>query len=284
MKSPDAVSLLSALAHEARLSIFRLLVSRGALPAGDIAQVLDMPPSTLSFHLKDLRMAGLVESRRNGRQVIYTANFQALTALVSFLAEDCCAGQPELCLPGQRPALTEPSSMTDAPNKVFNVLFLCTGNSARSIMAEAILNREGMGKFQAFSAGSQPRGQVDPVARHILERANYPVASLRSKSWDEFAEAGAPRLDFVFTVCDDAAGEVCPVWPGQPMTAHWGVPDPVAVGGNDQERHLFCSDVFRMLYNRISIFTHLPIRSLDKLSLQKRLDEIGRNTDKAANV
>ncbi|MGC2857636.1 arsenate reductase ArsC [Novispirillum sp. DQ9] len=174
--------------------------------------------------------------------------------------------------------------MTGAPDRVFNVLFLCTGNSARSIMAEAILNREGLGKFRAYSAGSHPRGTVDPVALHILGRANYPVADLRSKSWDAFAAPEAPEMDFVFTVCDDAAGEVCPAWPGQPMTAHWGVPDPVAFVGSDRDRHLFCTDVFRMLYTRISIFTHLPIRSLDKLSLQKRLDEIGRNVDKAANV
>jgi len=284
MKTPDAVQLLSALAHETRLRVFRVLVGRPGLPAGDLARALDMPPSTLSFHLKDLRMAGLVESRRERRQVLYTANFDALTALISFLAEDCCAGHPELCLPGQRPAQAETSIMTGAPDKVFNVLFLCTGNSARSIMAEAILNREGMGKFHAYSAGSRPRGRLDPVAVQLLERANYPVAELRSKSWDEFAAPDAPRMDFVFTVCDDAAGEVCPVWPGQPMTAHWGVPDPGGFEGGDKERYLFYSDVFRMLYNRISIFTHLPIRSLDKLSLQKRLDEIGRNTDKAENV
>lgn len=278
MKTPEAVHLLSALAHDARLSVFRLLIGRPGLSAGDLARALEMPPSSLSFHLKDLRMAGLVESRRDGRQVIYTANFEALTALIAFLAEDCCVGQPELCLPANRPGDTETATMTGANDKVFNVLFLCTGNSARSIMAEAMLKREGLGKFRAFSAGSRPRGMIDPIARQFLERANYPVDGLSSKSWDTFTGPDAPTMDFVFTVCDDAAGEACPVWPGQPMTAHWGVPDPVAFQGSDQDRHLFYSDVYRMLYNRVSIFTHLPIRSLDRLSLQKRLDEIGQAT------
>ncbi len=277
MKTFDAVSLLSALAHDARLSVFRLLVGRPGLSAGELAEALGMPPSTLSFHLKDLRAAGLVESRREGRQILHTANFDALTALLSFLAEDCCAGQPEMCLTRGRLAMEKMGTMTNSERNTFNVLFLCTGNSARSIMAEAILNREGHGKFRAFSAGSKPRGEIDPVARQILRRANYPVAEMRSKSWDEFAGPDAPSMDFVFTVCDDAAGEVCPVWPGQPMTAHWGVPDPVAFEGSEQDRHLFCSDVFRMLAIRIGIFTHLPIRSLDRLSLQKRLDEIGRD-------
>ena len=164
----------------------------------------------------------------------------------------------------------------------FNVLFLCTGNSARSILAESILNREGLGRFKAFSAGSHPKGQVHPYAIDLLERLNYPTAELRSKSWDEFAAKGAPALDFVFTVCDNAANEVCPIWPGQPMTAHWGVPDPVAVEGTEVERRLAFADCYRMLNNRIGIFAHLPLKSLDKLSLQKRLDEIGRQLPESA--
>jgi arsenate reductase (thioredoxin) len=165
---------------------------------------------------------------------------------------------------------------------VYNVLFLCTGNSARSILAECILNREGRGQFQAFSAGSHPKGQVHPFALDLLRKMNHPTAGLRSKSWDEFANAGAPHLDFVFTVCDNAADEVCPIWPGQPMTAHWGVPDPAAAEGTDAERHLAFADAYRMLGNRISIFTSLPLRSLDRLTLQKRLHEIGRPFDKSA--
>jgi protein-tyrosine-phosphatase len=161
-------------------------------------------------------------------------------------------------------------------DKPYNVLFLCTGNSARSILAESALNRLGAGRFRAFSAGSFPKGEVHPYALELLERLGYPTAHLRSKSWNEFAAPGAEPLDFVFTVCDNAAGEVCPVWPGQPMSAHWGLPDPVIVEGSEAERRLAFADTLRMLNNRISAFVNLPIKSLDKLSLQNRLREIGR--------
>jgi arsenate reductase len=165
---------------------------------------------------------------------------------------------------------------TTSKTKPLNVLFLCTGNSARSIMAEAILNRLGKGKFQAFSAGSHPAGAINPLALNLLRKTNYDVSNLRSKSWDEFATDEAPKLDFVFTVCDNAANEVCPIWPGQPMTAHWGLPDPAKAEGNDAERAFAFDDCFRMLTQRISIFVNLPIESLSKLSLQHHLDEIGR--------
>ena len=164
----------------------------------------------------------------------------------------------------------------------FNVLFLCTGNSARSIMAECILNREAQGKFRAYSAGSEPAGQVNPFALALLRKLNYDVSGLRSKSWDEFTAPGAPKFDFVFTVCDNAASEVCPVWPGQPMTAHWGVPDPAAVEGTEAMRAFAFDDVYRMLNQRISIFVNLPIASLSKLALQKELDAIGKMKRAAA--
>jgi protein-tyrosine-phosphatase len=160
--------------------------------------------------------------------------------------------------------------------KPYNVLFLCTANSARSILAEAILNREGAGKFRAFSAGSHPRGEPNPHAIELLKKLNYDTGFARSKSWDEFAVEGAPQMDFVFTVCDQAAAESCPVWPGQPMTAHWGVPDPAAVEGNEAQKRLAFADAYRMLSNRISIFVNLPLASLDRLALQKRLKEIGQ--------
>ncbi len=163
--------------------------------------------------------------------------------------------------------------MTDRP---FNVLFLCTGNSARSVMAEAILNKLGAGKFQAFSAGSQPKGRVHPETLKLLQSLGFDISRFRSKSWGEFAKPGAPPLDFVFTVCDNAAGETCPVWPGQPMTAHWGIPDPAAVEGSEVEIALAFKDAFRMLSQRIGIFTALPIRALDKLSLQAKLKDIGQ--------
>jgi len=162
-------------------------------------------------------------------------------------------------------------------DRPYNVLFLCTGNSARSILAESVLNRVGSGKFRAFSAGSFPKGEVHPYALDLLRRQSYPTEHLRSKSWDEFAAPGAEPLDFVFTVCDNAAGEVCPIWPGQPMTAHWGLPDPAAAEGSEAQRRLAFVDTLRMLNNRIRLFVSLPIKSLDKLSLQSRLREIGHS-------
>jgi len=158
----------------------------------------------------------------------------------------------------------------------YNVLFLCTGNSARSILAEALINQWGRGKFLGFSAGSHPKGQVHPIALELLRRVNFPTEGLRSKSWDEFAVAGGPPLDFVFTVCDNAAGELCPYWPGQPMTAHWGVPDPAAIEGTDTEKWVAFREAFRLLDNRIKIFTSLPLDSLDRIKLQERLDAIGK--------
>jgi arsenate reductase (thioredoxin) len=158
----------------------------------------------------------------------------------------------------------------------YNVLFLCTGNSARSIMAEAILNYKGLPNFKAYSAGSHPTGSVRPEALKLIEQARLPVNGLRSKDWDEFAKPGAPKLDFVFTVCDNAAKEVCPVWPGQPMTAHWGVPDPAAVTGAPQEIEKAFRDAFMILDRRIALFLCLPLSSLDKLAIQKNIDDIGR--------
>ena len=165
----------------------------------------------------------------------------------------------------------------------FNVLFLCTGNSARSIMAEAILNREGRGKFHAFSAGSQPKGQVHPYTLDLLRNSHFDVKDYRSKSWNEFTGPNAPKLDFVFTVCDNAAGEACPFWPGQPMTAHWGIPDPAAARGIEAEVRVAFAEAFRFLFNRISIFVSLPLGKLDKISLQKKLDAIGKTKDTTGN-
>jgi arsenate reductase (thioredoxin) len=165
--------------------------------------------------------------------------------------------------------------------KLLNVLFLCTGNSARSILGEAILQREGLGRFKAFSAGSQPKGQVHPVAIDVLKKLNYNTASFRSKNWEEFATPDAPQLDFVFTVCDNAANEACPIWPGQPMTAHWGLPDPAAVEGSTAEIYAAFFDTYRMLNNRIMLLCNLPLESLDKLTLQNRLSAIGKDQSRA---
>ena len=268
MNFTTASQLFAALSHEVRLKVFHVLVRVGELSATELAECVGLRPSALSFHLKDLRQAGLVETRRDGQWIYYSANFAALTAFRWLLTKN---GWSEM-----QPNPTEGTLPMSSDNRVYNVLFLCTGNSARSIMAECILNREGMGRFKAYSAGSKPRGGIDPIAATLLQRNNFGLTELRSKSWDEFSGDDAPVMDFVFTVCDDAAGEVCPVWPGQPMTAHWGVPDPVKFEGTETERTLFTADVFRMLTNRISIFCALPLQSLDKLALQRKLDMIGK--------
>jgi arsenate reductase len=166
--------------------------------------------------------------------------------------------------------------------RVYNVLFLCTGNSARSILGESITNQLGQGRFRGFSAGSQPKGQVHPYSLDLLRSLRFSVEGLSSKSWDVFAEAGAPQMDFIFTVCDDAAGEACPVWPGHPMTAHWGVPDPAAVQGSEIERRAAFRQAFAALENRIKVFLSLPIASLDRMTLQARLDAIGRTPPAAS--
>jgi arsenate reductase (thioredoxin) len=171
--------------------------------------------------------------------------------------------------------------MTD---RIYNVLFLCTGNSARSILAESLLNTLGRGKFRAFSAGSFPKGQVHPLAIGLLQRMNYPSENLRSKSWDEFATPGAPPIDLIFTVCDNAAGEICPVWPGKPLTAHWGIADPAAVEGTDADKALAFRRAFRELETRIKLLTSLPIDSLDRMTLQARLHEIGKTGSAAESV
>ena len=161
-------------------------------------------------------------------------------------------------------------------DKTYNVLFLCTGNSARSIMAEVLLNAMGKGRFRAYSAGSHPKGEVHPLALQLVEKNRLPVSGLRSKGWEEFAKAGAPRMDFVFTVCDNAAGEACPLWPGQPMTAHWGIPDPASYEGSEEEGRRAFFTAYSQLAQRISILVNLPLTNLDRLALQKKLDEIGR--------
>ena len=280
MNSRDAARIIGALAQEHRLEAFRLLIRQGpsGLAAGEIAEAVGLAPSALSFHLKELDHAGLVRSWRDGRYVRYAVEVEAVRWLLAFLAEDCCQGRPELCGGTMAAAARggehgwRRGSMTD---RSYNVLFLCRGNSARSIFAEAIVQRVGQGRFRGYSAGSHPRGTVHPKALDLLRKYNHPVGQLRSKSWEEFAAEGAPPMDFVFTVCDTAAAELCPVWPGQPTSAHWGIPDPLAVQGSPAEVAAAFADAYGRLWNRISIFTNLPLAGLDRLTLQQRLDEIG---------
>jgi len=265
----DALSAFAALSQETRLRVLRLLVRRGeaGMAAGAIGDAVGASSSNLSFHLAHLERAGLIEGRRESRSIVYRARVDSLSDLVRFLLEECCEGRPDICAPVLR--------SLPMPDRIYNVLFLCSGNSARSIMAESILRKESAGRFRAFSAGSRPKGAVDPLTLKVLDALDMPTEGLRSKSWSEFADPGAPELDFVFTVCDAAAGEACPVWPGQPMTAHWGIEDPAAVDGAPFERERAFGQAFRHLRNRISIFVALPIASLDRLALSRKLDEIG---------
>lgn len=278
MDKPAATSAFFALSQQTRLDIFRMLVQTGEtgrLP-GEIAETLAIRQNTLSNNLTVLLNAGLVRRAREGRNIRYSANTDSIRDLLSFLLEGCCQSRPEIC----NPLIERSSRRLEAPmaQDSYNVLFLCTGNSARSLMAEAIMNREGKGKFRAFSAGSIPSSiGPHPQTVDLLHTLGHDTSEIRTKDWDEFSAQDSPNLDFVFTVCDKAAAEICPVWPGQPMSAHWGVTDPVAAKGNDAETRLAFSDAYRMMRNRITTFMSLPLDTLDKLSLQRRLDEIGQN-------
>jgi ArsR family transcriptional regulator, arsenate/arsenite/antimonite-responsive transcriptional repressor / arsenate reductase (thioredoxin) len=265
--------LLAALGTETRLRIVRLLLSAHpeGLVVGEIGAELAIPSSTLSHHLDKLKNESLVAVRRESTFLRYTANTEALQEILSFLFAECCtrskAINPKTITCCQEHAMTD---------RAYNVLFLCTGNTARSVLAESILRRDGAGRFNAFSAGSQPKGVVNPFALTTLADCHYPIEGFRSKNWSEFAEPGAPKMDFVFTVCDSAAGEACPHWPGQPMTAHWGIEDPAAVEGTDLDKQRAFNAAFRYLRNRIGAFISLPLKSIDSLALGTKLREIGQ--------
>lgn len=267
MNATQTVKALSALAHEIRLGAFRMLVEAGpgGMTPSAMAEKLGITGPPLSFHLKELSHAGLIEARPQGRNIYYSANFSAMYELVAYLTDNCCGGAS--CEP------TESSMNTT----IYNVLFLCTGNSARSILAEAQLNHLGGGKFKAFSAGSHPGGTVNPFALEFLQNNGIATEGLRSKSWDEFALPDAPVMDYVMTVCDQAAGEQCPFWPGQPMSAHWGVPDPAAVDGTDEQKRRAFRDTAAILRKRIELFIALPAASLDRMSLKAKMDAIGNS-------
>lgn len=276
MEATDAALGFAALSQETRLQLMRLLATRGAsgMAAGDLAAALHQAPSTLSFHLSALEQAGLLQSTRQGRHVIYAVRFAGLRALFSFLTETCCAGRPDLCgdLARLLPEETlEDESMTPA----FNVLFLCTHNSARSLMAQAILNHIGKGKFNAYSAGSEPA--PTPMAEVIerLKTLGHDVSELRCKSWNKFAGPNAPRMDFVITLCDTLQGQHCPDFGEKPVTAAWPLPDPAKFSGTAIERATMINELYGMIRRRLDIFINLPYASLDRMALKKRLDELG---------
>lgn len=265
---------LSTLGHPQRLAVFRLLVRRypDAVAAGEIARALDLKPSTLSVYLSALRGAGLIAQTRRGTSLLYRADMEGAGALVSFLFADCCRGRPDLCPPL---GAADPRRRTMDPSKL-DVLFICTGNSARSIFAEAILRQEAGDRFTAHSAGTRPRSELNPFAVEMLRSKGHDVSLLRAKHVSEFQGEGAPRLDFVFTVCDRAANEDCPAWPGQPITGHWGTPDPVKAEGTHAERALAFQRAYGELRHRILPFVALPMRGVSRTVLQAEVDEIGR--------
>lgn len=271
MHKKSALGALAALAHEDRLDMFRLLLDTG--PGGSsarrIGERLGLTPAGVSAHLSELVHACLVLPRQAGPTILYTVNTELTTRLLAFLGGEA--------IPRSATALASLSG-DNMDDKVYNVLFLCTGNSARSIMAEAVLNTLGRGRFRAWSAGSQPAGAVHPLALEELAGTAYPLGRLRSKSWEEFSQPGAPHMDFIVTVCDKAAGETCPLWPGHPISAHWSFEDPAAVAGTEDERRAAFHRVYRQILTRMNLFASLPLHMLEKNAIKAELDGIGART------
>jgi len=276
MDEAIAARIMGALAQESRLAAVRLLLAAGpnGLGATEIAGHLRIAPSTTSFHLHALEEAGLVQSTRQGRRIFYAARFMAVRDLLAFLTETCCLNRPELCgdlLAMLPPVPEETPTMTPA----FNVLFLCTRNSARSLMAETILAAVAPGRFRAYSAGSEPAARPMPEVVEKLRALGHEVSGLRSKSWDEFLRPEAPRMDFVIALCDVLDGQACPDFGTTVVTAAWPLPDPAKFRGDAAEKSALLNELYAGLHRRIAIFTSLPFASLDRLAVRKRLDELG---------
>ncbi|MCX7287130.1 MAG: metalloregulator ArsR/SmtB family transcription factor [Rhodobacterales bacterium] len=272
MESSAATCAFATLGHPGRLAVFRLLMRfapQGVRPT-EIAAALGLKQNTLSHHLADLTAVGLVLVERQGRSLRYRVDLDRTEALIGYLALDLGRARPDL-LPPHFPQSKEPP-MRDTD---FDVLFICSGNSARSIFAEALLRDLGKGKFQAFSAGTKPGTELNPFALQVLTRNGHDVTNLRAKHISEFQQPGSIVMDFVFTVCDTAAAEECPPWPGQPITGHWGLPDPVKATGTEAERALVFAQTYAALRRRIAAFVDLPFESLSRLSLQAKVDAIG---------
>lgn len=285
METDEAAAAFAALSQGTRLDLMRLLIAQGAsgLPAGEIATRLGVPASTLSFHLAALERAGLTQSTRQGRQIVHAVRMAGVRRLLSFLTEACCGGRPELCGDLARllpPDPTEDQGMTAA----FNVLFLCRHNSARSVMAEALLQSIGAGRFRAYSAGSDPIAQPLPEVIDRLRAFGHDVSELRSKSWDEFLGPSAPRMDFVIALCDTPEGQVCPDFGDVAVTAAWPLPDPAKFTGSAVERSAMLNELYASLRRRIEIFTSLPFASLDRMAIKARLDDIGGGIRSAVGV
>jgi arsenate reductase len=273
---PDASLIFAALSQETRLGVLRLLIEAGptGLPAGEIAGRLGLPGSTASFHLSALERAGLTQSTRQSRQIVHAVRIVALRDLITFLSETCCGGRPELCGDIARllpPIPEETAVMTPA----FNVLFLCTRNSARSIMAEAILSRVGAARFHAYSAGSDPADSPMPEVIGKLQALGHDVSALHCKPWDVFTGPDAPRVDFVIALCDTLDNQLCPDFGDKTVTGAWPMPDPAKFTGSAAERSTLLNELYASLRRRIEIFISLPFATLDRMALHVRLDEIG---------
>ncbi|MFN7223043.1 MAG: metalloregulator ArsR/SmtB family transcription factor [Paracoccaceae bacterium] len=275
MKINGASHAFAVLGHPGRLAIFRLLMRfapQGVRPT-EIVQALGLKPNTLSHHLADLTSSGLVQVARQGRSLHYSVDLHMTERLIGYLALDVGRARPDLLTP----VLFTQKDTVNMQGKTFAVLFICSGNSARSIFAEALLRDLGDGRFRAFSAGTTPNTQLNPFAIDVLKRNGHDVTALRAKHISEFQQSGSDVMDFVFTVCDTAAAEDCPPWPGQPITGHWGLPDPVKATGTDAEKALIFAQTYASLRRRIAAFVELPFDSLSRMSLQARVDAIGAN-------
>lgn len=276
MEERDATEVLSALAQETRLALFRRLIAYGAtgLNAGELAKDQTIPASTLSFHLAALERSGLVRATRQGRQIVYAVQLDRLRALLTYLTEACCGGQPDRC--GKELASLSQDIREMPMTPAFNVLFLCTANSARSIMAEAILQKVGGERFRAFSAGLAPAESPLPEVIAKLTTLGHDGSKFRSKSWDEFTGPNAPRMDFVIALCDTLDGQVCPDFGDRAVTGAWPLPDPSKFTGGVAERQTLMNELYASLRRRIEIFTALPFTTLDRMAAKARLDEIGQ--------
>lgn len=268
---------LSALGHAGRMAVFRLLARRAPdlVTPGELAEALDLKPSTLSVHLGILARAGLIRQTRDGRFLRYGVDHGRVGGLVGFLVNECGRGHPGLFADLGSGALAEPAFAARSETGPLGVLFVCTGNSARSIFAEAILEREGKGRFRAFSGGTKPYPELNPHAVEVLRAKGHDISRLAPKDMEVYRGPDAPKMDFVFTVCDHAANEECPPLPGRPVSAHWGLPDPVKATGGPAEKALAFQQAYGMMWRRLTAFVALPLDQLGPLSLQRRLDDIG---------
>jgi protein-tyrosine-phosphatase len=260
---------LSSLSHPQRMEVFRLLMRRypDAVPAGQIVAALHLKPSTASVYLAQLTQVGLISQQRDGTRLLYAVRLDVAHGMVASLFDDCCRGRPDLC----------PATELAPRHAPLNVLFVCTGNSARSIMAEAILRDMGQGRFASFSAGTQHRANAHPRALEVLTSNGHDITNLNSKNVSKFRGDDAPRMDFAFTVCDLAANEDCPTFPNQPIASHWGLPDPAKVTGTDVQIRQAFQDTYAYLHRKIAAFTSLPFDQLDRAGLQSGVDAIGRH-------